>query len=226
MSQVKDSAELNETLAGLSHLDAQGRPAMVDVSGQEITGRAASAKALVTFPAGVTIFGQDFEAPAGEKRETSESTGSLMAAPVSEVMSAKGPVFATAIIAGTQAAKATSQLIPFCHAVALEDCKISCVMVSPSVITITCAVKSCGRTGVEMEALTLVDMINQHIIPSVKSAGVGPLAELQTSDKKLKAGVNRILIKVCQNEQKEAWAQRYIFQARVCDSTGKAISLK
>ena len=43
---------------------------------------------------------------------------------------------------------------------------------------------------------------------------------------KLKAGVNRVLIKVCQNEQKEAWAQRYIFQARVCDSTGKAISLK
>jgi glutamine synthetase len=45
---------------------------------------------------------------------------------------------------------------------------------------------------VEMEALTLVDMINQHIIPSVKSAGVGPLAELQTAVKKLKAGVKAI----------------------------------
>ena len=43
---------------------------------------------------------------------------------------------------------------------------------------------------------------------------------------KLKAGVNRILIKVCQNEQKEAWAQRFIFQARICDSTGKALALK
>jgi hypothetical protein len=42
---------------------------------------------------------------------------------------------------------------------------------------------------------------------------------------KLKAGVNKILIKVCQNEQKEAWAQRYIFQARICDSTGKAVPL-
>lgn len=41
---------------------------------------------------------------------------------------------------------------------------------------------------------------------------------------KLKAGTNKILIKVCQNEQKEAWAQRYVFQARICDSTGKAIS--
>lgn len=40
----------------------------------------------------------------------------------------------------------------------------------------------------------------------------------------LKAGTNRILIKVCQNEQKDAWAQRYVFQARICDSTGKAIA--
>lgn len=43
---------------------------------------------------------------------------------------------------------------------------------------------------------------------------------------KLNAGVNRILIKVCQNEQKEAWAQRYVFQARICDATGKALKLK
>ncbi len=43
---------------------------------------------------------------------------------------------------------------------------------------------------------------------------------------KLRAGTNQILIKVCQNEQKEAWAQRYVFQARLCDSTGKAISTK
>lgn len=42
----------------------------------------------------------------------------------------------------------------------------------------------------------------------------------------LKAGTNRILIKVCQNEQKDAWAQRYVFQARICDSTGKAIAYK
>jgi hypothetical protein len=43
---------------------------------------------------------------------------------------------------------------------------------------------------------------------------------------KLKAGSNKILIKVCQNEQKDAWAQRYVFQARICDSTGKALSQK
>lgn len=42
---------------------------------------------------------------------------------------------------------------------------------------------------------------------------------------RLKAGENRILIKVCQNEQKEAWAQQFLFQARLCDETGKAITL-
>lgn len=42
---------------------------------------------------------------------------------------------------------------------------------------------------------------------------------------RLKAGENRVLIKVCQNEQKEAWAQQFLFQARLCDETGKAISL-
>lgn len=42
---------------------------------------------------------------------------------------------------------------------------------------------------------------------------------------RLKAGANRILIKVCQNEQKEAWAQQFLFQARLCDETGKAIAL-
>lgn len=43
---------------------------------------------------------------------------------------------------------------------------------------------------------------------------------------KLKAGENRILVKICQNEQKEAWAQLYSFQLRLCDETGKAIELK
>ena len=41
----------------------------------------------------------------------------------------------------------------------------------------------------------------------------------------LKQGENRILVKICQNEQKEAWAQLYSFQLRLCDETGKAIAL-
>jgi hypothetical protein len=41
----------------------------------------------------------------------------------------------------------------------------------------------------------------------------------------LKQGENRILVKICQNEQKEAWAQQYLFQLRICDETGKAVAL-
>lgn len=167
-----------DTHESLSHIDAQGRPAMVDVSGKEVTGRIASARAVVTFPPGVTIFGQDYFSPE-EKTKRDESVVSCMAAPVSEIMSAKGPVFATAIIAGTQAAKATSQLIPFCHTIALEDCKIACVMVSPSVIGITCTVKSRGRTGVEMEALTGVTIAALTIYDMCKALSheivVGPI---------------------------------------------------
>jgi len=65
----------------------------------------------------------------------------------------KGPVFDTAIIAGVMAAKRTSELIPFCHPLILDDCKLA---VGPAVggLRIVCTVAVQGRTGVEMEALT------------------------------------------------------------------------
>jgi cyclic pyranopterin phosphate synthase len=87
-------------------------------------------------------------------------------------MGAKGPVFATAIIAGVMAAKKTADLIPFCHPVALEDCKVTITMedtVSSShgradsgnnnaaaqrtILTIDCIAKTTHKTGVEMEAM-------------------------------------------------------------------------
>lgn len=80
-----------------------------------------------------------------------------------EVIGTKGPVFATAIIAGVMAAKKTADLIPFCHPVALEDCKISIthnifseachVADARSTLTIDCTVKTTHKTGVEMEAM-------------------------------------------------------------------------
>jgi cyclic pyranopterin monophosphate synthase len=84
----------------------------------------------------------------------------------SEVFSKKGPVFATAIIAGTQAVKKTSDLIPFCHHINIEGCKID-IDLQPidhkilshisdaysHVVNIFCTVKCQGKTGVEMEAL-------------------------------------------------------------------------
>jgi cyclic pyranopterin phosphate synthase len=66
---------------------------------------------------------------------------------------AKGPVFHTAIIAGTQAAKRTHELIPFCHPLGIEKCKLEIVMAGDEAI-VTCTVGVYHKTGVEMEALT------------------------------------------------------------------------
>jgi cyclic pyranopterin phosphate synthase len=76
-----------------------------------------------------------------------------------EIVGTKGPVFATAIIAGVMAAKKTADLIPFCHPVALEDCKITITpqiqqsATERSLLTIDCVVKTTHKTGVEMEAI-------------------------------------------------------------------------
>ena len=81
----------------LTHVDEAGAPAMVDVHGKAVSWRLATAEACVVFP----------PAAAAALRAQGFST-------------AKGPVFHTAIIAGTQAAKQTHHLIPFCHALQLE----------------------------------------------------------------------------------------------------------
>jgi cyclic pyranopterin phosphate synthase len=70
----------------------------------------------------------------------------------------KGPVFDTAIVAGVMAAKRTSELIPFCHPLALEQCRID-IGFAPgtagaAVIVVRCRVEVRHKTGVEMEALT------------------------------------------------------------------------
>jgi cyclic pyranopterin phosphate synthase len=72
-----------------------------------------------------------------------------------ELHSKKGPVFQTAIIAGVMAAKKTSELIPFCHPLALEDCQIK-IDVQTDYAIIESRVQVTDRTGVEMEALTAV----------------------------------------------------------------------
>lgn len=114
-----------------SHLDASDRPAMVDVSGKVPTRREATARARVLLPPEVSIH---FRA--------------------GEVQSKKGPVFQTAILAGTMACKKTSDLIPLCHPLPLDDIKIRIDMADEGTALIECKVSCHGRTGVEMEALT------------------------------------------------------------------------
>ena len=65
--------------------------------------------------------------------------------------------------------------------------------------------------------------LNGELVISNEVYHTGMQVDQYIAPIKLKAGKNRILIKICQNEQKEAWAQRYVFQARICDSSGKAI---
>ncbi len=66
----------------------------------------------------------------------------------------KGPVFQTAIVAGTLAAKRTHELIPFCHPLPLDHCTLDVAMDAAGTVVIRCRVAVQHRTGVEMEALT------------------------------------------------------------------------
>jgi cyclic pyranopterin monophosphate synthase len=65
----------------------------------------------------------------------------------------KGPVFQTAIIAGIMAVKKTSDLIPFCHPLPVENCAFE-IIPNETGVSIRCEVSTTGKTGVEMEAMT------------------------------------------------------------------------
>ncbi len=117
----------------LSHIDDANRPTMVDVGDKTATDREARARTIVNLPPSVLA------ALDGEEIETK-----------------KGPVFSTAIIAGVMAAKKTHELIPFCHPLGLENCKITIVIggVDGDQAIIDCTCRVHHKTGVEMEALT------------------------------------------------------------------------
>jgi cyclic pyranopterin phosphate synthase len=105
-------------------------PAMVDVSGKKITERIAQGQAIVQLPKEV------LEALVGD-----------------ELMTKKGPVFQTAIIAGVMAAKKTHELIPLCHPLSLEDIQVRIVIEKDEAV-ISSMAKVTSKTGAEMEALT------------------------------------------------------------------------
>jgi len=124
------TSEKSAAGTGFSHVDADARPTMVDVSGKTVTQRTAVGEARVEFPPAVAA-----------------------ALRAEGLQTAKGPVFQTAIIAGVMAAKRTHELIPFCHPLGLERCKVTIDLVD-DVAVIRCEVAVHHRTGVEMEALT------------------------------------------------------------------------
>jgi cyclic pyranopterin phosphate synthase len=111
----------------LTHLTASGEAHMVDVGAKEITARKAVARARV---------------------QMSAATFELL----SNGNTPKGDVLETARIAGIQAAKRTSELIPLCHVVALTHVEVA-VALDAGTVTIDATVEARDRTGVEMEAL-------------------------------------------------------------------------
>ena len=118
-------------MAQFTHLDTQGNPNMVDVSEKQITKRTASAQAIVILSDEILAHFEN-----------------------DDIKTKKGSVFQIAIIAGVMAAKKTGELIPLCHPLGLEDCKITIILNKKREVIINCTTTLTAKTGVEMEALT------------------------------------------------------------------------
>ena len=116
----------------LTHVDAEGNPSMVNVSDKIPTKRTARAQAIVIVDDEILDRIKD-----------------------NELMTGKGPVFQTAVLAGVMGAKKTADLIPLCHPLGLEDCQIS-ITTQEKKILVTSSATLTAKTGVEMEALTAV----------------------------------------------------------------------
>jgi cyclic pyranopterin monophosphate synthase len=112
----------------LTHIAADGRAQMVDVSDKPLSARTAVANGRITL---------------------AKQTVAL----VRKNEIAKGDVIATARLAGIQAAKRTAHLIPLCHTIPLSDVKID-IDLSAEAAEVTCTARTVAQTGVEMEALT------------------------------------------------------------------------
>ncbi|MDO9274036.1 MAG: cyclic pyranopterin monophosphate synthase MoaC [Lutibacter sp.] len=114
-----------------SHINKKNHPKMVNVGCKKVTNRAATAKATMFLGSAIIAHFED-----------------------KELVTKKGPVFQTAIIAGIQAVKKTSELIPMCHPLLINGINIDIEITDKENIEILCTVSIEGKTGVEMEALT------------------------------------------------------------------------
>ncbi|MBT8385240.1 MAG: cyclic pyranopterin monophosphate synthase MoaC [Bacteroidia bacterium] len=118
-------------MSEFSHIGDKNQPKMVNVGGKEVTKRKAIARAeMYLGPEIIRLFSDN------------------------EIKTKKGPVFQTAIIAGIQAVKKTSDLIPMCHPLQINAVDIDIKIIDKEHIEIFCSVEIDGKTGVEMEALT------------------------------------------------------------------------
>ena len=133
-------------MSNFTHINKDNNPKMVDVSAKKTTKRTAIAKATL-------FLGKEI---------LSQFTND-------ELITKKGPVFQTAIIAGIQGVKKTSELIPMCHPLLINGVDIDIKIVDSETIEVFCKVTIEGKTGVEMEALTGVNISCLTIYDMCKS---------------------------------------------------------
>jgi cyclic pyranopterin monophosphate synthase len=114
----------------LSHIDEQGKPSMVDVGNKQATKRTATARTIVVLPNEVL-------------QQLNEG----------DIQTKKGSVFQTAIIAGIMGAKKTGELIPLCHPLGMDNCKVDIQFNEQQELVIDCTASITAKTGIEMEAL-------------------------------------------------------------------------
>lgn len=134
---------------GLTHFDARGNAAMVDVTEKNVTDRTATAKArIVMLPETLALIGR------GEAK--------------------KGDVLGVARLAGIMAAKRTADLIPLCHPLPLSAVTVDLTPdPASSAVEITAMVRTAGRTGVEMEALTAASVAALTVYDMCKAVDRG-----------------------------------------------------
>ena len=137
----------------LTHFDAQGRAAMVDVSDKPATGRTATARAIVRMrPETLAMIA------AGEAK--------------------KGDVFGVARLAGIMAAKRTADLIPLCHPLPISAVSLDLApAASGDAVEIAATVRTTGPTGVEMEALTAASVAALTVYDMCKAVDRGMRVE-------------------------------------------------
>jgi len=138
-------------VSGLTHIDAEGRARMVDVSDKPSTDREAVAEGFVRLAPETLAL-----AVSGQAR--------------------KGDVRAVAEIAGVMGAKRTSDLIPMCHPLDISKAEVA-VEVEAGRLKVTARVRTTGRTGVEMEALTAVSVACLTLYDMLKAADRGMVIE-------------------------------------------------
>jgi cyclic pyranopterin monophosphate synthase len=136
----------------LTHLDEKGAARMVDVSEKASTVRVAVAESYIVMQPQTLAM-------------------------IVEGRHAKGDVFAVARIAGIQAAKKTSDLIPLCHPLMLSSVKVELEATSQTQVKITATCKLAGQTGVEMEALTAASVAALTLYDMCKAVDKGMVIE-------------------------------------------------